>query len=217
MRSDHFEPIPPTVIPAMTGAALLLNRGDHLEVIDPEGEQVSDLICYAKDDVTESLSSGCSIDYNETIYLTAGHSLFSNKGRPMLKIIADSVGVHDILLAPCNRRMFERFHNQPHHANCRDNLSQSLIHLGVLWEGMASTFNIFMNVRVGPIGGITILPPPSKPGDSVVLSAEMDLIVGLTACADEQTNNGRLKPIWFRIHRRPAKDSAGSAQIPTGT
>ena len=46
-----------------------------------------------------------------------------------------------------------------------------------------TTFNIFMNVEIAGDGELSILPPKSKAGDAIVLSAEMDLIVGLTACA----------------------------------
>ena len=52
-----------------------------------------------------------------------------------------------------------------------------------------------MNVDVLPSGELRILPPRSRPGDRLVLRAEMDLIVGVTACSAELSNNGRFKPI----------------------
>jgi uncharacterized protein YcgI (DUF1989 family) len=56
-----------------------------------------------------------------------------------------------------------------------------------------------MNVDISPAGELTIRPPRSKPGDYVDLRAEMDLVVGLTACSAEMSNNYAFKPIDFEI------------------
>jgi uncharacterized protein YcgI (DUF1989 family) len=56
-----------------------------------------------------------------------------------------------------------------------------------------------MNVEVGLDGTLKILPPRSKAGDALTLRAEMDLIVGLTACSAELSNNGSFKPIAYEI------------------
>ena len=56
-----------------------------------------------------------------------------------------------------------------------------------------------MNVEVASDGGLAVRPPRSKPGDYIELRAEMDLIVGLTACSAEMSNNYRFKPIDFEI------------------
>jgi uncharacterized protein YcgI (DUF1989 family) len=56
-----------------------------------------------------------------------------------------------------------------------------------------------MNVEVARDGTLNILPPPSKAGESITLRAEMDLVVGLTACSAEMSNNGRFKPIGYEI------------------
>src|SRR5947209_203778 len=89
-----------------TGTAFLLEEGRRLRVIDPLGEQVSDLVAFARDDPREWLSSGRSIDYANTIYLTTGHVLYSNRSRPMFTIVADDVGRHDFLLTPCSPETF---------------------------------------------------------------------------------------------------------------
>ena len=60
-----------------------------------------------------------------------------------------------------------------------------------------------MNVDVLPSGELRILPPRSRPGDRIVLRAEMDLIVGVTACSAELSNNGRFKPIDVRLLADP--------------
>jgi uncharacterized protein len=72
---------------------------------------------------------------------------------------------------------------------------------GIEPDRIPTTFNIFMNVAVADDGTLTIAPPRSRPGDAVTFRAEMDLIVGLTACSAEMSNNYRFKPIDFEIVR----------------
>jgi uncharacterized protein YcgI (DUF1989 family) len=183
-----------------TGTAFRLSRGQQLKVIDIEGEQVADLVAFAAADTREWLSSGRSIDYANTIYLTTGHQLYSNRSRPMFTITADDVGRHDFLLTPCSPETFQIIYRQnDYHPSCFENLYRSLEPFGLLPDHVPTTFNIFMNVEVAPNGALTIHPPRSKAGDALTLRAEMDLVVGLTACSAELSNNNRFKPIAFEI------------------
>ena len=183
-----------------TGTGFRLPRGRSLRVTDPLGEQVADLTAFAADDPKEWLSSGRSIDYANTIYLTAGHVLYSNRSRPMLVVESDTVGRHDFLLTPCSPETFKiLYHHHGHHPSCFANLVGGLAPFGIPPDAIPTTFNIFMNVMVAADGTLSIGPPRSKAGDSVVLRAEMDLIVGLTACSAEKSNNYLFKPIDYEI------------------
>jgi uncharacterized protein len=211
LRHMHLEP--------RTGAALIVRRGEWLEIIDPEGEQVSDLISFAHDDRSEWLSSGRTIDYANTIYLTAGHILYSNRSRPMWTIVEDTVGRHDFLLTPCSPEMFRILYKiTGHHPSCFENLARSLEPFGIAPDAIPTTLNIFMNVDVLPSGELRILPPRSRPGDRLVLRAEMDVIVGITACSAELSNNGRFKPIDVRLHgdRAALEGTPRSREAPSG-
>ena len=183
-----------------TGTAFELHCGDLLQVIDPEGEQVSDLTAFNLEDHKEWLSSGRSIDYANTIYLTTGHLLYSNRSRPMFTIGRDDVGRHDFLLTPCSPETFSIIYkNTAPHPSCFHNLHSNLADFGITPDAIPTTFNIFMNVEVLPSGELRIGPPRSRPGDMLELRAEMDLIVGLTACSAEMSNNYAFKPIEFEI------------------
>lgn len=183
-----------------TGTGFRLPRGSRLRVIDPLGEQVSDLIAFSAADPKEWLSSGRSIDYANTIYLTTGHVLYSNRSRPMLVVEADTVGRHDFLLTPCSPETFAIIYkHQGHHPSCFGNLVGALAPFGIAPDAIPTTFNIFMNVMVAADGALTIDPPRSKAGDSILLRAEMDLIVGLTACSAEMSNNYSFKPIDYEV------------------
>ncbi|MBI1275177.1 DUF1989 domain-containing protein [bacterium] len=188
-----------TIIPPRSGASLTLKKGEYLTITDIEGEQVADLLCYNADDTGEYLSSGRTLDYAETLFLTTGHPLYSNRSNIMFTIVRDDVGRHDFLLTPCSRDTFRIIYGHEHpHRGCHGNLCQALAPYGIESDDIPVTFNVFMHVDVnGETGRIKVLPPKSKAGDSLTLRAEMDLIVGLTACSAEQSNNGRFKPIGY--------------------
>ena len=75
-----------------TGTAFVLREGQTLKVIDPQGVQVSDLLAYNANDVREVISNGRTFDYEETIALSVGNRLWSNRSSPMLQIVEDTVG-----------------------------------------------------------------------------------------------------------------------------
>src|SRR5947208_7699139 len=164
----------PRRIEPQTGTAFELRKGQQLRVVDLEGEQVADLVAFNRDDNGEWLSSGRSIDYANTIYLTTGHTLYSNRSRPMFTIVSDDVGRHDFLLTPCSRETFEIIYkNSDPHPSCFDNLWRNLADFDVAPDAIPTTFNIFMNVEVAVDGTLSILPPKSKAGDALTLRAEM--------------------------------------------
>lgn len=184
-----------------SGTAFPLDAGQRLTVIDPRGCQVADLLAYNRNDVHEVISAGRTLDYAETIRLTTGHLLYSNRSAPMLEIVADDVGVHDFLLTPCSFDTFHHFYPElPPHRGCFGNLAAALAPYGVSEDMIPVAFNCFMNVPVdGRTGRLEVLPPVSKAGDAIVFEARMDLVIGLTACSAPASNGGSFKPIHYRV------------------
>ena len=188
----HLEP--------QTGIGLTIKKGQLLKIIDPQGEQVSDLTAFALADIAEWLSSGRTIDYANRIYLTSGNILYSNRSRPMFSIIEDTVGRHDFLLTPCSPETFQIIYgNHEYHPSCFENLYTNLAQFGITPDMIPTTLNVFMNVVVLETGELRIDPPPSKARDYIVFRAEMDLIIGVTACSAEKSNNYSSKPIDVEI------------------
>ena len=189
------------LIPPRSGAAFTLAKGATLTVIDPEGMQVADLLAFNAHDLDEVVSSGRTLDYAETVRLTTGHSLYSNRSRPMLEIVEDTVGVHDFLLTPCSVDTFRHFYpDQPEHRGCFGNLVAALAPWGIGADRIPTAFNCFMNVPIDPATGrLTVEPPLSTAGDRIVFRAAMDLVIGLTACSAYASNGGSFKPIGWRI------------------
>lgn len=184
-----------------TGVAFRLAAGQRLRVIDPQGEQVSDMLAFNAADVGEVISSGRSLDYASKLYLTTGDPLYSNRSNVMLRILGDTVGRHDFLLTPCSKDTFRIIYGdeQPHRG-CFGNLAEALAPYGVTPDQIPTAFNIFMNVTVDPAtAALTVEPPLSKAGDHILFEAEMDLVVALTACSALQSNNYSFKPIHYAI------------------
>ena len=158
-------------IEACTGLGLELDQGQLLKVIDSEGGQVADLVCFRRDDTGEWLSNGRSFHYNETLFLTQGHTLYSNRSSPMLTIVGDTVGRHDFLYSPCSAAMFERNYGLRDHSNCLDNLTAALAPFDIGRDTIPTAFNVFMNVGILESGQLEIRHPLSKPGSSVTFRA----------------------------------------------
>jgi uncharacterized protein YcgI (DUF1989 family) len=191
-----------TIIPPRNGVAFVLRRGQQLKVVDLEGEQVADFVCFNLNDRSEYLSSGRTIDYADTIFLTSGHKFYSNRSQVMFEITEDTVGRHDFLLTPCSEDTFRIIYGHQHpHRGCFGNLASALSQFDIGSDQIPTTFNIFMHVDInGETGKIKVLPPKSKAGDHIALTACIDLIVGLTACSAEMSNNYSFKPIGYAVN-----------------
>ena len=184
-----------------SGVAFALRKGERLRVIDPQGEQVADLVAFNRHDLGEAISSGRSIDYARRIYLSTGDPIYSNRSRVMLRIGEDTVGRHDFLLSPCSAEMFRIIYGDERpHRGCFGNLAAALAPYGVVPDAIPTAFNVFMNVPVDPLTGtIRVEPPLSRAGDYTVFEAQMDLLIGLTACSAGQSNNFSYKPIHYEV------------------
>lgn len=188
-----------------SGRAVELDTGDELIVIDPMGQQVSDLTAFSLADKAEYLSSGRSIDYASKLWLTTGDLLYSNRSTPMFTILEDTCGRHDFTLTPCSKKMFEMLYGETEgRPGCEGNLASALAPYGIGIDRIPVAFNIFMNVAFDEAGKVAVLPPLSRAGDFVRLRAEMPMVVAMTACSAGQSNNFSYKPIDFRVEGRLA-------------
>lgn len=187
-------------IKKQSGAAFNLKKGQRLKVISPQAEQVSDMVLFNAEDIREKLSSGKTLDFEESILITRGNHLWSNRSKKMMSILEDTNGRNDFLLAPCSPETFEIMYDyKGYHPSCFENLYNNLEPFGITPDDIPTAFNIFMNVQFDKEGKLSVDPPLNKAGDFLLFEAQMDLIVGLTACAAEDSNNGTFKPIHFNI------------------
>ena len=201
MLHEQAKPTGRQEIAPRSGVGFELGAGQTLTVYDPRGEQVADLLAYARGDVREVISSGRTLDYASKLFLSTGDPLYSNRSNVMLDIVSDSVGRHDFLLTPCSKDTFRIIYGDTDpHRGCFGNLAAALERWGIDPDAIPVAFNCFMNVTVdGQTGAIGVDPPLSRAGDHIAFVARMDLIIGLTACSALQSNNGSFKPIEYEI------------------
>src|SRR5215470_19041312 len=109
------------VIPATEGAAFVVRRGETVKVIDVEGHQIGDFICFNLHQPREKLSTGETVNFNSlagsgSIHLTVGSKFYSNLQSPMFEIVEDlAKGVHDVLFAPCSSALYAACMGDPAH------------------------------------------------------------------------------------------------------
>lgn len=190
-------------IPPCSARSVELGPGDELKIIDPEGQQVSDLVAFGRPDHQEYLSSGRSLDYASRLWLTTGDVLYSNRSRPMLTIMEDTCGRHDFTLTPCSKDTFRILYGEKEgRPGCEGNLAAALAAYDIPVDRIPIAFNVFMHVAIdGDTGEFRVLPPLSKAQDFVRLRAEMPLVVAISACSAGQSNNFVFKPIDFEVVR----------------
>jgi uncharacterized protein YcgI (DUF1989 family) len=191
------------MIPAAGGVGLRLTRGERLRIIDPQGGQSGDLVAFSQDG-RQRLSNGRTFDYVGKIFLSKGDVLWSDRSERMLTIVADDVGRHDFLYAPCSLEMYQiQYGATDYRPNCHDNLCAELGKLGVVPDPLTTAFNFFMNVEVhAEDGRLAFAPPRSRAGDALIVRAEMDLAIAVSSCPASTCNGGAPpRPLAFEILR----------------
>jgi uncharacterized protein len=185
-------------IPPSSGRAFELPKGWTVKIIDPEGNQVSDFVALCSDDSNEKFDQARTRVNNWTNKISKDSLLYSNRNNPILKVVQDDVGVHDIMFPCCNKYVYETIFRIGSRNGCFENLAKAVAEFGLKSDDMPNPLNIFMNTFLDSENGkIGIRKALSSPGDTFTMLALKDLIVGATACADDisECNGGKCKPI----------------------
>lgn len=190
------------IIPATEGHSFTLRQGQTFKIIDEVGQQVADLIAYCANNHKERIDSSVTMDVLRSTDIKVNQSLYSNLYRPMLSVVKDTVGKHDFLNSACRPEMYALTYQKLNHANCYDNLNHALVSYGISPPDQHYAFNIFMNTAIDEQGRIQVKAPLSNSGDYIMLKAEMDLIIAISACpCAESICNGYLcTPIRVEVY-----------------
>lgn len=165
-----------------------MKAGQYARIVNTHGNQVVDAWVVAARDPGEMSSMDHTRSVNSNIFFMNDMSVISSRRRPMLKMVADSAGVrHDTLLCPCSRELYQQLGCTEPHRNCTDNFHEALAEVGLAAPFTPASLNLFMNVPVKADGTVDRIPPATVAGDYVVLRAEMDLILVLSACPQDIT------------------------------
>lgn len=183
-------------IPARHGKAARLAKGQSIRIVNTHGNQVVDTWAFNAADLHEFMSMEHARAYIDRIRPKVGDPIASNQRRPILTLTEDtSPGLHDTLIAACDIWRYKGLGCKEYHRNCTDNLREAMAELGLVPPECPSPLNLWMNIPVVDNDGIQWLPPVSRPGDYVVLRAEIDCIVAMSACPQDMIPINGFNPV----------------------
>ncbi|MCC6628053.1 MAG: urea carboxylase-associated family protein [Chloroflexi bacterium] len=191
---------------ARRGAAVDLQTGEALEVIDLQGRQTAVLVALNADNLDEALSPAVTRGRLNSIMLQVHDRLWSNLGRPMFEIEADTVGRHDLLLPAYDVEYYEQVHSAPGHDNDRANLALALREWGIGYSELPEPLTLFGNVGIRQRGELEIRRSLAEAGDLVRLRALMPVVVAVSASPHDYNLQNDYSPteLLLRVLTAPA-------------
>lgn len=184
---------------------VIVKKGQVLRIMDLEGNQGLDFLCFNEHDTEERYNLAHSIKKAATLNLTKGHVLYSDAARAMMTIIEDTCGHNDTIAGCCTEQTNWLFYGKnDSKTSCRANFLGMMKKYGLGRRDLVGNLNFFCIVPIAPdmsIPELTFANAPSKAGDFIDLRAEMDLICLISNCP--QMNNmcsgGRPSPLQVTV------------------
>ncbi|MFB9135030.1 DUF1989 domain-containing protein [Vibrio olivae] len=192
-------------VPAGHGQTFTVRKGQQITVIDSDGQQAADFVAVNANDIDEKLSPVHTRQHLRSLFFEPGDELWSSNNRPMLKIISDTIGIHDANVPACDRTRFSIDFAVEGHRNCVDNLLEGMREHGVTYYSLPEPFNLFQNGPVTAEGKMEVTDPNSKAGDSITFEALCDLVCAVSSCPQDiiPGNGLQVTPIDIRVDNQP--------------
>ncbi|NIR29589.1 MAG: DUF1989 domain-containing protein [Gammaproteobacteria bacterium] len=187
-----------TVVPACEPWSAKIHEGEMLRLIDLQGQQAVDFLCYCLDNPAERYNAANTIKLNRNIYLGKGSVLWSVRARRMMTIADDTCGSHDTLAGCCSIEIDEVRFGKTNTRSCQSNFEAELANYGMGEKDIVANINFFMHVPVDAEGALAIAEGLSKPGAYVDLRAEMDLLVVISNCPERDNPAAGFRPTPIR-------------------
>jgi len=165
----------------------IVKRGQILRIVDLEGTQAVDFLCYNATDPSERYNAADTMKINGSLFIEKGTKLYSDMGNVLFRVVDDTCGHHDTIGGCCSRESNRVRYGVEEGPNCRDNFLRALSRHGLDKKDIVSNINFFMYVPIGADAKMAIVDGLSRPGDHVDLEAEMDVLAVLSNCP--QINN----------------------------
>jgi uncharacterized protein len=189
------------VVPARGQTAFTMRTGQRLRIEDVEGEQAVDVIFYNLENLNEKFWAAHSAKLNGTIYLTTGHTLYSDLANPMLSFDEDTVGKNDVICGSCSYPLdLLRYGPERAHNGCMENFEEAIEPWGLRRSDIPMCLNVFLDYPVEEGGRVAIdKKAPSQAGDFVTLSAQMNLLVAISNCPQDNNPCNGFNPSPIRV------------------
>jgi uncharacterized protein YcgI (DUF1989 family) len=173
-------------VPARTGRGFEVKKGDLIRIIDLQGQQPVDFWAFNRRDLSEFLSCEHTKPSIEKLYPHQGDAAYTTHRRPIVTLIEDhSPGQHDMQFAACDKWRYKELGAKGKHASCTDNFHMALKSLKLKLPFTPQPWNLFTNFFINKDGSFSVKAPATKPGDHVVLRAEMDAYIVVSACPQD--------------------------------
>ena len=189
-------------IPARQGIAVNACKGQKVKIINTHGNQVVDFWAFNSEQPGEFMSmEHCRVALGR-YRPKLGDVMITNQRRKILKFLEDnSPGVHDTMMAACDRYRYEQLGCTDYHDNCTDNLWDALAAVRFKPTETPCPFNLWQNTPVDTNGDIEQMPTVSKKEDFVLFKVLMNSVLCFSACPQDivQINSGKPMDAHFQI------------------
>ncbi|HSX72005.1 MAG TPA: urea amidolyase associated protein UAAP1 [Pseudomonas sp.] len=199
-------------VPGGGHTSFVLKRGQLLRITDLEGGANVSLLLLSSAEKSERLNLPDTLKCQHTAKLTAGHCLYSDMGRVLAAITADTCGWHDSFGGVLNaEEVHEKYgagrYQELRNGFFRNGVDNLLVEMGK-WnlnlQDLLMNLNLFSQVTVDADGCFHFQPGNSKAGDYIELYAPMDTLVVLTALQHPMDPNPQYAPkpvqlAWSRV------------------
>ena len=187
------------IVPAREPWSVKMRKGEILRIVDLEGQQAVDFLCYNADDSTDRYNAANTIKLNGNIYLGKNAGIWSVRARKLMTFVEDTCGSHDTLYGCCSVEIDDVRFGKNNGRGCQDNFETELAKHGLDSKDVVANINLFMYVPVENNGDIAIAPGVSKAGDYVDLRAEIDVLAVLSNCPEALNNAAGGAPTPIRV------------------
>jgi urea carboxylase-associated protein 2 len=177
------------LLPGGGHLSFVLKRGQLLRLTDLEGGANVSLMLFNAHEKSERLNLPDSLKGQHTAKLTAGHCLYSDMGRVLAAVTADTCGWSDSLGGVLCAAEVEEKYGQGRYQEVRngffrngaDNLLVEMGKWGLGLTDLSMVLNLFSRVDVDDHGALSFAQGNAKAGDFIDLYAPMDTLFIVTA------------------------------------
>ena len=186
-------------VPARASWSRIIKAGQVLRIVDLEGRQAVDFLCYKAADLRDRYSSMNTIKVQGNVYIGTGTVLYSDEGVALFTLIADTLGRHDTIYGCCSNPNNHLRYGVTTTESCYTNFTNELATHGLDRSAIVSNLNFFMQVPVMADGGAGVASDVSPPGGFVDLRAETDVLAVLSNCPQMHNPCNGYNPTPIRV------------------
>ena len=192
-------PNQPIIVEAKQPWSGLVKKGQVLAIKDTHGQQAVDFLCYDADNTSDRYSATNTVKVQGNVYVGKGTVLYADSGKPLLKVIEDTVGKHDTIYGCCSNPNNKLRYGVKTTQSCYTNFTQELQKHGMDVTSIVPNVNWFMSVPVLDDGAAGVAEAAIKPGSFVKLRAECNVLAVLSNCPQMHNPCNGYKPTPIEV------------------